>query len=245
MHDDRVVIITGAAGGIGSLLVDRFLASGDTVIATDTDQEVLDTRLAGSHRRRLITVAADISTEQDCDRLAQTARRETGRVDVLVNCAGYFPFTPFEEMKPDDWRRVIDVNLTGTFLMTRAVLPIMKGRGWGRIINFGSGSVFDGTAGYAHYVAAKAGIVGFSRSLAREVGGYGITVNVVTPGLTVTPAVRDHMPPEVLRAQREGRAIKRDELPEDLVGPVFYLASTDSDFVTGQILNVDGGSFMR
>ena len=194
MNHDRTVIITGAAGGIGSLLVNRFLTGGDTVIATDTDQQVLDARLSEWHSRgRLITVAADISSEEECHRVAQTAHRETGHVDILITCAGLFPFVPFEEMKPQDWRKVIDVNLTGTFLTTHAVLPIMKERGWGRIINFGSRSVFDGTAGYAHYVAAKAGIVGFSRSLAREVGGYGITVNVVTPGLTVTPAVRDHM----------------------------------------------------
>ena len=114
---------------------------------------------------------------------------------------------------------MIDINLTGSFLMAHAFLPLMKERGWGRIINFGSGSVFDGTRNQTHYVAAKAGIVGFTRSLAREVGGYGITVNVITPGLTVTRAVRDHFPTEILEAQRKARALPRDEEPEDLVGP--------------------------
>ncbi len=111
-------------------------------------------------------------------------------------------------------------------------------------MNFDSGSVHDGTRGQTHYVAAKAGIVGFTRSLAREIGGYGITVNVITPGLTVTKAVRDHFPPPLLEAQVERRAIRREETPEDLVGPVFLLASPDADFVSGQTLNVDGGTFM-
>lgn len=245
MKEDRVVVITGAAGGVGSVLVDRFLDNGDTVIATDAKEETLaEWRGEYDSDAKLIIAAADISKEEDCEGLADVARDKAGRVDVLINCAGYFPILPFEEMSSDDWRRVIDINLTGTFLVTHAMLPLMKGRDWGRIVNFGSGSVFDGTRGQSHYVAAKAGIVGFSRSLAREVGGYGITVNVVTPGLTVTKAVRESFPPEILEAQRNGRALGRDEEPEDLVGPVFFLASPDADFITGQTINVDGGKFM-
>lgn len=245
MKEDRVVVVTGAAGGVGALLVERFLANGDSVVATDTSEEALE-RLRGEvgDIAGLITAAADISREEDCNGLADLAREQEGRVDVLVNCAGFFPILPFEEMASDDWQRVIDINLTGSFLMTHAMLPLMKGGEWGRIINFGSGSVFDGTRGQTHYVAAKAGIVGFSRSLAREVGGYGITVNVITPGLTVTKAVRESFPSEILEAQRVGRAIQRDELPEDLVGPVLFLASPEADFITGQTVNVDGGRFM-
>jgi NAD(P)-dependent dehydrogenase (short-subunit alcohol dehydrogenase family) len=128
--------------------------------------------------------------------------------------------------------------------MVQAFLPLLKQSAAGRIVNFGSGSVFDGTKGQTHYVAAKAGIVGFTRSLAREVGPYGITVNVITPGLTVTKAVRDHFPAEILAAQRNARALQRDEVPEDLVGPVWFLASDDAAFISGQTLNVDGGKFM-
>jgi 3-oxoacyl-[acyl-carrier protein] reductase len=106
-------------------------------------------------------------------------------------------------MSAADWRRAIDINLTGTFLMIHAMLPLMKTSGWGRIINFSSGSVFSGVPGQTHYVAAKAGLIGLSRSLAREVGVYGITVNVVTPGLTVTKAAHDTFPPELLAAQRQ------------------------------------------
>jgi 3-oxoacyl-[acyl-carrier protein] reductase len=245
MHKDRVVLVTGAAGGIGSEIVDRFLADGDAVIATDAGQDRLDRwRGRWSADARLTTMAADITASEDLGRLAAAIAEQEGRVDVLVHAAGFFPIVPFEEMTEEQWRQVIEINLTGAYLLVKAVLPLMRGRGWGRIINFGSGSVFDGARNQTHYVAAKAGIVGFSRSLARELGGDGITVNVVTPGLTVTQAVRDSFPAHILEAQRAGRAIARDEVPQDLVGPVAFLASPDADFVTGQTINVDGGKFM-
>lgn len=128
--------------------------------------------------------------------------------------------------------------------MVRAMLPLMKERGWGRIVNFGSGSVFDGTRGQTHYVAAKAGIVGFTRSLAREVGGYGITVNVITPASRSRRPCATTSRRALLDAQRKARPLQRDDVPEDLVGPTFFLASPDADLVSGQTLNVDGGKFM-
>lgn len=246
MDTQRVVVITGAAGGIGTPLVERFLRNGDTVIATDTSDDAL-ARLSGrldSHPA-LSTVAADVSSEADTQAVADFAREHHGTVEVLINCAGFFPILPFEQISAQDWRRVIEINLTGTFLTTGALLPLMTDRGWGRIVNFGSATFFDGTRNQTHYVAAKAGVIGFTRSLAREVGGYGITVNVITPGLTVTQAVKDHFPPAVLAAQRAARSLQRDETPEDLVGPTFFLASPDAAFITGQTLNVDGGKFMN
>jgi NAD(P)-dependent dehydrogenase (short-subunit alcohol dehydrogenase family) len=246
MDTKRVVVITGAAGGIGAPLVERFLRNGDTVIATDTSETALEQLTTQpEHEARLLTLAADISSEADTHAVADFAREHTGTVEILINCAGFFPILPFEEISVQDWQQVIDINLTGTFLTTSALLPLMKDRGWGRIVNFGSASVFDGTRNQTHYVAAKAGIIGFTRSLAREVGGYAITVNVITPGLTLTQAVKDHFPPAVLAAQRAARSLQRDETPEDLVGPVFFLASPDAGFITGQTLNVDGGKFMN
>lgn len=245
MQSNRVVVITGAAGGIGAVLVARFLANGDTVVATDLSEQALERLSDGFDRdAALVTVAADISGEDGNEALAAAIREHADRVDVLINCAGWFPITGFEDIEPEEWRRVIDVNLTGTYLTTRALLPLMKENGWGRIVNFGSGSFFDGTRFQAHYVAAKAGVIGFTRSLSREVGDWGITVNVIAPGLTVTEPVRRTFPKEVLEAQRVGRALKRDQLPEDLVGPVFFLASPDAGFITGQTVNVDGGKFM-
>jgi len=245
MQKGRVVLITGAAGGMGALFAKRFLAHGDTVIATDTSDEALAKLANGAvDGGQLFTLAADISDEVSCAKLAAFALAKAGRVDVLVNCAGFFPTQKFTEMSLADWNKVIGINLTGVFLMVKAILPLMTGRGWGRIINIGSGSMFEGVDTQVHYVAAKAGVLGFSRSLARVVGKDGITVNLVAPGLTMTPAVAKDMPPEMVKAQVKARAIQRDETGEDLVGTVFFLASPDADFMSGQTLNVDGGKHM-
>ena len=245
MKTSRTVVVTGAAGGMGALIVARFLANGDTVIATDTSDEALATLADKAGKpAELHVLSADISDEASCARLAGFAREEAGRVDVLVNCAGFFPTQSFDAMTLADWNKVVGINLTGVFLMTKAMLPLMQGRGWGRIINIGSASMFEGVAEQIHYVAAKAGVLGFSRSLARVVGTDGITVNVVTPGLTLTPKVKASMPPKLIEAQIETRCIKRDETGEDLVGTVFFLASPDADFMSGQTVNVDGGKHM-
>ncbi len=241
----RTVVVTGAAGGIGSEIVDRFLSQGDIVVASDLKQEALDrwrsrwdsTGLADS----LLTVAADISAEADVANLADAVRRSRGSIDVLINNAGHFPQTPFEDISVAEWRRVIDVNLTGTFTMIKAMLPLMKESGRGRIVNVGSGSVFSGTPNQAHYVASKGGVMGLTRVAARELGGYGITVNLITPGLTVTPAAATVLPDSLLEEQRRSRSFHRDETPADLVGTISFLASEDAAFITGQTINVDGG----
>ena len=245
MRTDRVVVITGAAGGMGALFVSRFLANGDTVVATDTSDKGL-AKLAekAGKQDRLHVRSADISKEESCASLASFIREQTGHVDVLVNCAGFFPNQSFDAMTLADWNKVIGINLTGVFLMVKAVLPLMKGRGWGRIVNIGSGSMFEGVAEQTHYVGAKAGVLGFSRSLARVVGTDGITVNVVTPGLTVTPKIKETMPTKMLEAQIGARAIQREETGDDMVGAVFFLASPDADFISGQTVNVDGGKHM-
>jgi 3-oxoacyl-[acyl-carrier protein] reductase len=238
----RIVIVTGGAGGIGSKIVDRFIRNGDQVIAIDRDVKALkhlqESRNAGP---LLATLSGDVSKETDANRLAEEVRSMAGRVDVLVNCAGYYPTVPFEEMTFDNWQEVMAINLGAAFLITRALLPLLKGRGWGRIVNIGSASIFEGVPGQTHYVAAKAGLIGFSRSLAMELGEFGITVNLVAPGLTVTEPVRREMPVSMIESQKSARAIKRDEQPDDLAGPVFFFASHDADFVSGQVLVVDGG----
>ncbi len=242
MRQGRVVVVTGAGGGIGSRIVDRFLANGDTVIGLDRSGASL--RALEESRRadtQLTTVTADITQAAEVTGFYEHVRAKHKRVDVLVNCAGYYPMIPFEQMTFAQWQEVIAINLTGTFQMIHTLLPLMKDLGWGRIVNISSASIFEGVVGQVHYVAAKAGIVGLTRSLAMEVGEYGITVNMVAPGLTLTEPVRRTMPEKLINAQRELRALKRDEGPEDLAGPVFLFASPDADFVSGQLLVVDGG----
>ncbi len=245
MKTGRTVVITGAAGGMGSLVAERFLSNGDVVVASDTSEEALSA-LKGElgSAGRLEMVVADISKEEDCLKVAASAKKATGQIDVLIQVAGFFPIEPFLDMSAESWRKIIDINLTGTALMAKACLPMMQGRGWGRIVNFGSASIYGGVAGQTHYVAAKAGIVGFTRSLAREVGTEGITVNLIAPGLTVTKAVKDSFPGDVIEQQIERRCIKRDQTAADLVGPTFFLASPDADFISGQSLIVDGGLMM-
>ncbi len=245
MEKKRVVVITGASGGMGTIVVRRFLANGDSVIATDINAETLGTlRSTYPADAKLHTIAADVSVEQDCLGVAELAKRVAGRVDVLVNVAGFFPTQSFDETTAADFRKVVDINLTGVFLMVKAIHPLMKGRGWGRIVSIGSASTFEGVPNQIHYVAAKAGLFGMSRSLAREFGKDGITVNVVTPGLTVTPAVTKDTPTAMLEKQIEARCIQRQEKAEDLIGTIFFLASPDADFLSGQTVNVDGGKHM-
>lgn len=245
MKTDRVVVITGAAGGIGAELVARFLANGDTVVAVDLMPDSLVALAERSDDASpLLTIAADVADEQACIDIAGAIAGTHGRADVLINCAGYFPTQPVATMTLAEWRRVIDINLTGTFLMVRSLLALMN-RGWGRIINIGSATIFSGPAGRAHYVASKAGVVGFSHCLASEVGDAGITVNVVHPGLTVTAAVIRDTPAELIDMVSRTRPIKRHQAAADLVGAVFFLASPEADFITGQSLNVDGGLVKR
>ena len=250
MGSARTVVITGAAGGIGSEIVDRFLAEGDIVVASDLTDSSLeawrtrwDADAPDSRNAALHTIAADIADEQSVAALADTVRQRFGVADVLINNAGYFSHTAFEEMDTSEWRQILDINLTGTFLMIRAFVPLMKGSGRGRIVNIGSGSVHNGTPGQAHYVAAKGGVMGLTRVLARELGQYDITVNQITPGLTITPMTAGVLPEQLLAMQRDLRSFHRDETPADLIGTIYFLASDDAAFLTGQTLNVDGGLF--
>ncbi len=175
MPQNRVVVITGAAGGIGSVLVQRFLENKDRVVGIDNNAERVQA-LDGAHgaNTSFSSLVADVAEQSDYPRIIEAASKATGQVDVLVNCAGYFPVVPFEQMSVADWHKVLAVNLTGTFLMCHSLLPLMKTKGWGRIVNFSSASIFEGVPRQTHYVAAKAGVVGLSRSLAMEVGQYGI-----------------------------------------------------------------------
>ena len=243
MLQNRTAVVTGAAGGIGSALTAHLLSEGAAVIAVDLGAKALE-KLSQSDldNSRLVTIAGNITDEGECARIADQVGKGFDHVDILVNCAGLFPPCAFEKMSFAEWRRIMAVNFDGVFLMTSAILPLMKNNGYGRIINIGSSSYFQGTPNYVHYVAAKAGVIGFTRSLAREVGAYGITTNVVAPGLTSTQFVLDSTSEAFLENRRVQRSIQRHQYPKDVVGTILFLCSAASDFVTGQTIVVDGGA---
>ena len=240
---NKFVIVTGAAGGIGSAIVRRFLSEGAKVCAVDNRTEALNQLVTDLESPdALLAIEADVSSEESCRSLSAKVEQTWGVVDILVNNAGKFPATPFEQISYAEWREVCAINLDGPFLVTRAILPSLKASKAGRIINTSSGSIFAGTPDQCHYVTAKAGVIGFTRSLANVLGEHNITVNAITPGLTDTPPILALFPATVLDEQAQARAIKRRETAEDLVGTVLFLASDDAAFITGQTINVDGGN---
>ncbi|MDB5727998.1 MAG: short-chain dehydrogenase [Noviherbaspirillum sp.] len=242
----RVVMITGAGQGIGRAYAHRFAALGARVVVAEIGQEA-GRRVSdeiGAMGAQALAVQVDVSSEESVAAAVGAAAERFGKIDVLVNNAAIFStlkMRPFEEIPLDEWRRVLDVNITGTFLMTRAVAPLMKAAGWGRIVNVSSAAVTMGRPHYLHYTTSKAAAIGMTRSLARELGPHGITVNVVLPGAVDTGIPRETVSPEQKKAQIAMRSIQREQTPDDMVGVVQILASDASAFVTGQSLTVDGG----
>ena len=181
--------------------------------------------------------------------MAAATLKAYGHIDVLVNNAGLYSALKkknFMEIDPDEWDRVMAVNLKGLFLCVKAVYPAMQRQGKGKIINISSGTALSGSPFFLHYVSSKAGVIGFTRALAREVGGDNICVNSIMPGLTISGSNQEGvMTAEQLADRRKRRCFQRDQYPQDLVGTVIFLASNDSDFMTGQSIGVDGGMNMH
>jgi NAD(P)-dependent dehydrogenase (short-subunit alcohol dehydrogenase family) len=242
----RVVIVTGGASGIGRHYCEALAAEGARVVVADLDgdlaAELADSINAGSETPRALAVRTDAVVEKDVEAMVDATISTFGTVDVLVNNVGSYPHEAFEDITYESWRRVVTVNLDTVFLCTKAVLPVMKAQQSGKIVNVATNLVWIGLAGMVHYVSAKAGIIGFTRSLAREVGDYGITVNAIAPGAVASPL--QLLSAESLERLEEivsHQAVKWVQRPADLIGPLLFLVSDDSEFVSGQILTVDGG----
>jgi NAD(P)-dependent dehydrogenase (short-subunit alcohol dehydrogenase family) len=242
--DGQVALVTGAARGIGFAVAQRLAAGGASVAMLDRDLAAVEEagRRLKADGHHVGWRAADVSNAAEGRAAVDAFVQAQGRIDILVNNAGIFPHTPFDDLTFDEWRRVMSTNLDGTFLMTKAVYPYMRERGYGRIVNVSSATFFIGYPEMVAYIASKGGIVGFTRALAVEAGANGITVNCVTPGLIETEGSAEEDPTgELFDEIVGGQAVKRRGSPEDIAAAVAYLVSPPASFITGQTINVDGG----
>ena len=238
-------IVTGGARGLGRVYCLALAGEGFDIVVADLldTTEAVDEITAGGGRA--IGCRTDVSSAADTETLAAAAAGAFGTIDVLINNAAYYSQitrSPFHEVSLQEWDRAFEVNVRGAWLMCCAVYPYMKAQGSGKIINISSTTCFKGTVGFPHYVVSKTALIGLTRCLAEELGPDGITVNTVSPDLIPNPSLRpsDTASDEFVVA---GRAIKRTQVPEDMVGTILYLAGRGSDFVTGQNIVVNGGAF--
>ncbi len=243
---DKVAIVTGAARGLGKTYAIALAREGAKVMAidiADLDDTVREIKSSGGMVKSL---KADVSVEEDTLKIAEETVKSFGKIDILVNNAAIIyglVRKPFFEIDPKVWDKVMTVNVKGPWLCTKAVFPYMKQQGRGKIINVSSETFFTGSHGFAHYVASKGGVVGLTRALAVELGPYNININAVAPGFTDTEASRSIA--DVTKYDVSRTPLARLQQPEDLVGAVIFLASDESDFITGQTLLVDGGRVMH
>lgn len=241
---DRVAVVTGGGGGLGRTFALALGEAGAKVVAADRDGAgaAETARLIAAAGGEAVGVTVDVSDQASTEALAADVVGRWGRVDVLVNNAGVYATIerkPFFEITADEWDLVMSVNLKGAWLSARAVFPAMREHG-GSIVNISSSTFYSGSPMWSHYVASKGGIIGLTRAMAREAGDYGIRVNAVAPGFTLTDASLGLMSDAATYGVSRG-AIKRAQQPDDLVGAVLFLASDASSFVTGQTMIVDGG----
>ena len=249
---DRVALVTGAGGGIGSAISERLAGEGCHVALFDRDAEALHAagKKVEALGRQASTHVVDITDYDAVKEAVASITSEQGGVDVLVNNAGFDRFANFLDTTPDDWESIIAVNLRGTLNMHHVVLPGMRDRGRGRVVNIASDAGRVGSSMEAVYSACKGGIIAFTKSVARELARKGIQLNVVCPGPTDTPLLAQFLDTgedgaKVLAAMERAVPMKRIGQPEDIPGIVAFLASADAEFITGQVISVSGGLTMH
>ncbi|MGH7834642.1 MAG: SDR family NAD(P)-dependent oxidoreductase [Candidatus Binatia bacterium] len=249
---DKVVIVTGGGHGIGKAYCLAFAGCGARVVVADIDHPAAEKVAAEVNRSEganALAVRVDVADEESTKQMAGAAVKRYGVIDVLVNNAAIFATIPInrggiESIDPAEWDRLMAVNLKGLFFCARAVLPAMRARKSGKIINISSGTALNGSPGRIHYVTSKAGVIGFTRTLARELGGDNINVNAIAPGSTLSEENPTEEIIKMRQARLQDRALKRVQMPQDLIGTMLFLACPMSDFITGQTIAVDGGTAM-
>ncbi len=246
MTDARIAVVTGGTRGIGLAIAERLAADGYDLLLTyrgDADAAKAASEALASTGRRIEVISADVSTAEGATATIETATKTFGRIDVLVNNAGITRDNLIMRMSEDDWDAVLSTNLKGTFLTSKAVVRPMLRQKSGRIINITSVVGRMGNAGQANYAAAKAGLIGLTKTLAKEVGSRGITVNAVAPGFIDT-RLTDVLPEELKKALLDATPLGRFGTVEDVANAVAFLASDQASYITGQVLSVDGGMSM-
>lgn len=242
----RVALVTGGGGNIGAAICRGYAEAGMAVAVTDVNlpaAEAVAEQIRAAEGAA-VALLCDIGDRNSIDEAVRQTAASLGEVDILVNNGAKFSeltYKPFEEIPLDEWDEVIRVNVTGTFHFVRAVTPGMKARKWGRIINVSSGSIRMGRPLFLHYVSSKSALIGMTRSLARELGPHGVTVNVILPGVVFSDLQRRRLPADYQRMILSSQCIPEPLPPSSMVGPALFLASDDSRYVTGQELAVDGG----
>jgi 3-oxoacyl-[acyl-carrier protein] reductase len=244
---DRVAIVTGAARGLGQAFCLALAHEGANVVAADILSCAATVAKVQDAGGAVLEVTTDVSSQSSTQALAAQAFERFGRIDILVNNAAILVKpTPFDQISETDWDRVMAVNIKGMWLCCKAVIPIMQQQGKGKIINLSSDTIWLGVPMILHYVTSKGAVFAFTRALARELSGTEITVNTITPGFTLTEGTQGMTEPETIAqvqaAILDQQIVKRSEVPADLTGTVLFLASDESDFITGQTINVNGGA---
>lgn len=240
---DEVVIITGGGGKIGKAYALAFAKEGAKVSLPDLVSAEPVVKAIQDQGGQAMSVQCDVSNEASVKAMVEQTVKRFGGVDILINNAAYFMTvkkSPFWEMDVDEFDKAMAVNVRGVWLCAKAVFPHMKQRGKGKIINISSGVALNGNPNYIHYVASKGAVISMTRAMARELGDHGICVNTVAPGFTLTEG--REVDPEYEKRRNQQRCFKRSQVEADIVGTVLFLASSESDYMTGQLLSIDGGT---